>query len=289
MPRKAYPARFLLVCLLGFTLWHFWGRRELLPATSAASRRATPFRNLVMVAGHAVFIGVEYSKSTDPQQWALASYHKGVEGVAESFLTHIQRGVEQAAADPSAMLLFSGGQTKFEAGPRSEGVSYWLIAEANRWFSNTTSDPAKYLQVRSRAFTEEHARDSYENLLFSLCRFYEITGRYPENITVISYGLKQQRFQDLHRAAVLFPASRFKFIGTPLPSEKGAAQAEAGEAKTRDQFIKDPYGCGPELLPKKGERDPFFVGPPHATRCPELGPLIAYCGSSLYSGTVPWT
>ena len=26
------------------------------------------------------------------------------------------------------------------------------------------------------AFTEEHARDSYENLLFSLCRFHELTG-----------------------------------------------------------------------------------------------------------------
>lgn len=38
--------------------------------------------------------------------------------------------------------------------------------------------------VRSRALTEEHARDSFENLLFSVCRFRELTGRYPQNITV---------------------------------------------------------------------------------------------------------
>lgn len=38
--------------------------------------------------------------------------------------------------------------------------------------------------VRWRALTEEHARDSFENLLFSVCRFRELTGTYPYNITV---------------------------------------------------------------------------------------------------------
>lgn len=38
--------------------------------------------------------------------------------------------------------------------------------------------------VRGRALTEEHARDSFENLLFSICRFRELTGHYPVNITV---------------------------------------------------------------------------------------------------------
>jgi hypothetical protein len=218
----------------------------------------------------------------------LQNYHQGVDGVVESFLSHIRLGVEAAAADPQAMLLFSGGQTRLAAGPRSEGLSYWLIAEANGWFSNKSENGKEMRQVRSRAFTEEHARDSFENLLFSLCRFYELTGGYPENITVVSYALKQRRFRDLHRAAVLFPASRFRFIGTPLPSEKGAAQAEAGEAKTGDQFSSDPFGCGSELSTKKVERDPFFVGPPHASRCPELASLLSYCGSSVYSGTVPW-
>jgi len=241
-----------------------------------------------MVAGHAVFVGVEYSRSNDPQLWALQSYHQGVSGVVESFLNHIRLGVEVSAKDPTAMLLFSGGQTRLAAGPRSEGLSYWLIAEANQWFSNTSADAKSFLQVRGRAFTEEHARDSFENLLFSLCRFYEITGRYPENITIISYALKQRRFKDLHRAAVLFPESRFRFIGTPLPSEKGAAMAESGEAKTGDQFSLDPYGCGLELSAKKVERDPFFVGPPHASRCPEMAALLSHCGPSVYGGALPW-
>ncbi len=47
-------------------------------------------------------------------------------GEAQSFLDHIKLGIQEAAADPEAMLLFSGGQTRREAGPRSEGLSYWV-------------------------------------------------------------------------------------------------------------------------------------------------------------------
>lgn len=83
-------------------------------------------------------------------------------GEAQSFLDHIELGIKAAAADPTALLLFSGGQTRRAAGPRSEGLSYWVVAEAADWYGRT--------EVRNRTFTEEHARDSFENLLFGLCR-----------------------------------------------------------------------------------------------------------------------
>ena len=60
-----------------------------------------------------------------------------------------------------------------------------------------------------RAISEEYARDSYENLLFSLCRFFEVTERYPDKITVIGFGFKERRFTDLHRRAVRFPKDRW--------------------------------------------------------------------------------
>jgi hypothetical protein len=72
---------------------------------------------------------------------------------------------------------------------------------------------------------QEHARDSFENVLFSLCRFFELTGHYPVRMTAVSYTLKQQRFEQLHRAAVRFPAAAFHFIGTPVP--EGATGAAA--------------------------------------------------------------
>jgi hypothetical protein len=56
-----------------------------------------------------------------------------VPGQTESFVDHIRRGVETAAADPDSLLLFSGGVTRRDAGPRSEGQTYWLVADAAQW------------------------------------------------------------------------------------------------------------------------------------------------------------
>jgi hypothetical protein len=75
---------------------------------------------------------------------------------------------------------------------------------------------------------QEHARDSFENVLFSLCRFYELTGHYPAAITAVTYTLKQRRFEEVHRAAVRFPASNFTFIGTPVPPAAKGAEAVGG-------------------------------------------------------------
>jgi hypothetical protein len=62
--------------------------------------------------------------------------------------------------------------------------------------------------ILERVVSEEFARDSYENLLFSLCRFFEMTGQYPEKLTVVGFGFKEKRFTDLHRKAIRFPKER---------------------------------------------------------------------------------
>lgn len=80
--------------------------------------------------------------------------------------------------------------------------------------------------MRSRAHTEEHARDSLENLLFSICRFKELTGDYPDEVTVVSYDFKKERFSKLHRRAVGFPADKFHFVGTEPPNETKARSSE---------------------------------------------------------------
>ena len=128
---------------------------------SGALVPAAPLKNLVLVAGHAVYTGIDYAEAAKESSWFLEEYQK-VPGEAQSFLDHIKLGIQAAAADPDALLLFSGGQTRRAAGPRSEGLSYWVVAEAAGWF--------EHAEVRNRTFTEEHARDSFENLLFSLCR-----------------------------------------------------------------------------------------------------------------------
>ncbi|GFR46772.1 hypothetical protein Agub_g8400 [Astrephomene gubernaculifera] len=251
--------------------------RKILEAEAKLFIPAATLKNLVLVAGHAVYTGVDYSEASKESSWFLEEYQK-VPGEAQSFLDHIRLGIEEAALDPEALLLFSGGQTRRAAGPRSEGLSYWVVAEAADWFGHP--------EVRNRTFTEEHARDSFENLLFSLCRFYELAGHYPETITVVSYTLKEARFRTLHREAVRWPLEYFRFVGTPVPP--GAVGAKEGEARTVSSFAADPYGCGGELLAKRLHRDPFAVGPIHPSRCPEMRALLAYCGPDMFPGRLPW-
>lgn len=135
-------------------------------------------KNLVMVAGHSIYTSKSCEKVDKEDSWFLEPYQKNP-GQAATFLAHIEQGIEITAKDEMALLLFSGGETRKDAGPRSEAQSYWAVAESRGWFG-------KEENVRSRALTEEHARDSFENLLFSVCRFRELTGRYPSNITVSS-------------------------------------------------------------------------------------------------------
>ena len=112
---------------------------------------------LVIVPGHAVYLGSNYLSAKDDTNWALESYQL-LEGEAKTFIEHMELGVKEVAKNPNALLLFSGGKTKSDAGAISEASSYWQVSKAFDWFGVDVG-------VQSRVFTEEHARDSFENLL----------------------------------------------------------------------------------------------------------------------------
>ena len=225
-----------------------------------------------------MYTGLDFSHPEDQSSWFLLDYQKEVPGQTHSFLEHIKLGVTQAAADPEAMLLFSGGKTRRDAGPRAEAMGYWLVAEGNGWFGNAAS-------VRERSFTEEHARDSFENFLFGLCRFYELTGHYPTSVGIVGYEFKRERFGELHRMALRWPDRQFFYVGTPALT----SSAEVGEAATAEAFEKDPYGCNSSFLAeKRASRDPFADGGYSGDRCPALAGLLAHCGPEIYTGPLPW-
>lgn len=93
----------------------------------------TKLQNLVMVAGHSVYTSSSCGKVDKEDSWFLESYQKHP-GQAATFLAHIKEGVEIAGKDDGALLLFSGGETRKDAGPRSEAQSYWAVAESEGWF-----------------------------------------------------------------------------------------------------------------------------------------------------------
>ncbi|CAG8774507.1 25326_t:CDS:2, partial [Racocetra persica] len=142
-------------------------------------------------------------KVEQDNNWVLEDFQKG--GAVKTFLNHIRKGVELTQQNTKALLVFSGGQTRPAAGPRSEAQSYYVLAQT----LNLLSAEENSHLILDRMTTEEYARDSYENLLFSICRFKEVTGHYPQNVIVVGFKFKRERFLDLHRAAIKFPLDRY--------------------------------------------------------------------------------
>lgn len=238
---------------------------------------------LVIVAGHAIFMGRSWDRPSllDEKNWILEDFQKGQ---VATFLKHIEKGVELAANDSSALLLFSGGQTREGAGPRSEGLTYWMAAEAAGWYGHAVDG------VQNRTLAEEYARDSMENLLFSVCRFNQVVGRYPHNIKVVSFEFKKVRFVDVHRKALRFPAHRFQFYGIDPNGTNGMRGLSARErSQAMGPFAGDPYGCNtPVLSGKKETRNPYLRYHPYPQGCAELAPLFRHCGRSVFTGPLPW-
>lgn len=245
-------------------------------------------QNLVLVAGHAIYVAPSFDHVADDNNWFLQDYQKGE---PPFYIEHIRSGVELAADDPKSLLVFSGGQTRYEAGPKSEAQSYWMIADQLNWWW--------YTNVKLRATTEEFARDSFENLLFGICRFREAVGNYPQEVKVVSWAFKGKRFE-LHRRAICFPKSSFVFKGVNNPVD--LAKAEQGELKAIADFKQDPYGTRQNNKGEKGkngkpikylgdkrdDRNPFNRQHPYNMSCEEVRDLLQHQGPEWYDGPVPW-
>ena len=229
---------------------------------------------LVLVAGHAVYVAEDFRAVATDSSWYLQGFQKGE---PPFYIEHIHEGVRLAAEDRKALLVFSGGQTRAEAGPRSEALSYWMVAKHFSWWHRAS--------VELRATTEEYARDSFENVLFGICRFCESVGRLPERIRLVSWAFKERRFA-MHRDAIRFPKDRFEFVGANNPVD--LAGAEKGEAKAITSFQEDPYGTGDVLRGKREERNPFQRAHPYVQSCPKLASLLRHKGPAPYDGDLPW-
>ena len=215
---------------------------------------------LIVVAGHAAFKDSIDTVPDDPANdahWVLQSFQHGE---PPYYIEHIHKGAELLAEDEASLLMFSGGRTRREAGHWSEAATYQAIAEHYDYWTHDTK------KLIARTALELYARDSFQNLQFSLCEFYRLTGKYPDHVTVVGWQFKAARF-DHHRASLGIPVEKFSYVGANDP--KDLAGAMKGEEKALEQFQKDPTGLHSPLADKREERNPFNEQHPYDV-CPPI-------------------
>ncbi|WWC59174.1 uncharacterized protein I303_101723 [Kwoniella dejecticola CBS 10117] len=245
--------------------------------------RYAELEHMVMVPGHAIWLGREedVSRVNENDDWILEPMQRG--GSVRTYVKHIRRGVEELQKDNKALLIFSGGATRLPPSPPlPEALSYHNLAHALGLLPSTpipaeAGNAKAPLPLNLRAATEEFALDSYQNLLFSIARFKEVTGVYPKKITVVGYGMKERRFTNLHRQALAFPRSSFTYIGIndDVPD---LSKHYSGELKFGFKpFLDSPTGCHKPLSLKKLLRNPYKKIHPYHISNPELIDLFEWC------------
>ncbi|KAJ2802755.1 hypothetical protein H4R20_003158 [Coemansia guatemalensis] len=232
--------------------------------------------DLVIVPGHGVYLGS--GSPLDEANWYLLDEQRGEVG---TFMAHVGKGMEIVKEHEHALLVFSGGKTRMEAGAHSESVGYWSAAERMGWLTD---------DVFRRVVTEDHARDSFENVLFSIARFHELTGNYPDRVTVVGFEFKRSRFVDLHRRALRYPRIRFNYVGVNPPGDSEAL-SRSEKSNAYNLFAEDLYGCVGPLAEKRRSRNPFKLSHGYAQSCPEIALLFGFCPdnpTAVFDGDLPW-
>jgi hypothetical protein len=173
---------------------------------------------------------------------------------------HVQFAVEEAA-HLGAALVFSGGQTRQEAGPLSEGQSYFDLAATADWWGHN--------ELEEHALVEGFARDSMEQVAFGLARFHEVHSAPPSELIVFGWRFKRERFE-LHRQTLGWSGA-YQYVGVNDPSE-GAPLEKAlkGEADKCAALADDPRLQGDAWQRQRESRDPFGRGEPYSEKFGEL-------------------
>mmetsp|Transcript_6140 Transcript_6140/g.18553 ORF Transcript_6140/g.18553 Transcript_6140/m.18553 type:complete len:86 (+) Transcript_6140:656-913(+) len=83
------------------------------------------------------------------------------------------------------------------------------------------------------------------------------------------------------------PSCPSEYIG--IDPENMVSLHESELVNAAKPYQEDPHGCRHDILTqKRASRNPFARTVPYPEGCPEIADLLLYCGSTPYSGAVPW-
>lgn len=233
--------------------------------------------HLIILPCHSIWVpGPTLGISQD--EWFLAPFQ--IEGKDHlCFREHIEISIAELANDPNSLLIISGGATKKEAGEVSEARSYFELAKL--MFDKTSP----FLQ---RIELEEYARDSFENVLFLICKFFESVGAYPTQITIVGFEFKRERFIKYHLSqALLFPESNIYYVGnSPDPTDLSKSERDDyfdSLSSSEYQFAvkhfqNDWYGLRNPLRSKRAARNPFGMSHDYAKSNAQLCEFLEALG-----------
>lgn len=240
--------------------------------------------HLLLVPCHSIWIDKGF-KGVNAEEWILADFQKdGMDHLC--FIDHIHKACEALSASEGSIIIISGGQTKTQAEGLSEAKSYFNLAKQT---------VAGFDELVDRVFLEEYARDSFENVLFLLCKFKELTGAYPKKISIFGFEFKRYRFTKLHLERALgFPVGSISYYGnSPMPQSLDEQSIkEYFAALERDEnryavqpFSKDWYGIHQELADKRKKRNPFNQENQYHVSNSSLRPLLDVLRGSCHAGS----
>ena len=159
--------------------------------------------SLLIVAGHAIWHandwhGIEASRFPDP------------EAMKCTIAQHVQDGCTLVRDGLYDAIAFSGGQSRkdlYKDGiltSEAEGMN--AFAQENGW-------------LPKNVILETRARDSFENVFFSLLHFHQESGEWPANLGLLSMPHKSIRFM-LMATGLKISAFTFHGVGKVDPLEK---------------------------------------------------------------------
>lgn len=233
----------------------------------------TPPTNLIILPCHSVYKDellpegkIDPKAGIDSKSWILAPFQVEADNHL-SFIDQVERCKTLIdKRSEHAILMLSGGYAKHQL-ELSEARSYLNLGLQRGWFSESMINKSVYL--------EEFSRDSYENVLFSLAKFYKLFKKYPEVITIVGFEYEEPRFVDLHLKTLGYTGENAEYIGIgPDFPERSQYESVNDYNIRKDEFFKDleesekkyvydlyienPFGSiGSKLHQKKISRDPW--------------------------------
>jgi hypothetical protein len=169
---------------------------------------------LLMLAGHAIY---QHGK-----------WHGGHQNEDHLYEKHVRDAFSILAAEGYQVLVLSGGRSRPELPPEitnseAEGIRDYAL-EAGLIYSGDA------------VLLEVFGRDSFENLFFSILRFYQEFGEWPSRVGAVSWKFKALRFY-LIACGLRLAEGRFRFFGSGDPACQQAIEVFAAASAQYDSMI----------------------------------------------------